>query len=1500
MNKKKVLAKMAAATMACSMLGTTILPGISMKDVQAEETAVSDWDKVQSIVSRYYGEWKDTTYSGVKSNTLPNTALLGNGDVGITSAGNADSKSFYISKGDFWTYNGSPMPIGGVTIEKQKEEVIETDENLAPKYKAVTVSSQHKDFPPEAAVSGEMQQSPSGYGWVTQRPQDPEQNGNKDFWLQLEYEEPISISRYVVKSDGAVRPAYGAENNTKDFELQISETGVEDSWIPVDTVTGNTADIFDKNLDEAVSTKFVRLYITKATQETTADSRNNPRARIGQFELYAEPKAEGEVPAADSKNLALNKPIKVCSSYIDKGVDYVGKFVVDGDTSTKWCSLHDNESTHWAIIDLGDAKDIGYYQLTHSGIVGETVHNTVDYQLQYLASTEEKDWDTIENETEWLDMDAVTGNKSTVTSKAFENPVNARYVRLLITKPASGNKAARIHELELREEAPFAFYEKQDILNAEIQTSQELAEVPTEMKTWISDSKNIMVTELTSNGTQDANFQVGVWAENNDRANKPITAENDESSVTVTRATQNTAPDDTNAHVSQAAISTKIIGADGVAAASDENIGKGTLKFTLGAGQRVYIVSAIGGGGRTYHNDGSLWADTEPVQDAKGLLASVADASVIESLNAERQAWWKDYWSTSYVDFGTEDEQLNKVQKYYYGAQYILGSTAKEGEEAPGLYGIWHTTDTPNWKSDFHLNYNFMSTFYGTNSSNRPEVALPAIQALLDFVPEGQRRASDISEIRRIREDFVNEKIAKGDISEENGIPGAILFPVGIGPWGMTLDNKYHNEALNACYNAYLMTQYYEYTMDKDFLNAGAYDYMKQAVAFYESWLEKEEGQYVLYAGYNEGSWAKNPAVELAAFKNTLRNVISMSEFLGVDEDKRVKWKDIYENLGDQPTTVVNGKTVLALGEKQWNGSSWVDLPSPIPGDGNALPLDAMIPGGVYTYFSSQEDLQMIQDTIDVFSQRGAWGQINNFPRLFPEAVKSRYPINTVVTKLVDVINRQMAANLRINDNTHGVEKSGSTETINSMMLISDEGITKIFPNWYADKDAEFVNLRAKGAFSVSAVYDGTAQEAKNVVITSEMGQPMTLVSPWAEGAYVRDSSGNVVKATAGTVPNWEDEKTITFDTVAGETYTVEKGEAPVELDYEAIDKVIAEAEAIKQDGYTQESYQALQDALKNAKDARQNATTQDELTQKKDELRAAIDGLKGSKNVLETFLDRAKQHVENGDVDKLVESVQKLFAEAIAEGEAVMENGNATKDDVLRASLKLMKAIQALDMKAGDKADLGMALELTNMIDLTKYVEAGQTEYLAAKAEAEGVMGNGDAMQPEVDSAWAKLVDAMMNLRLKADKAALADLLESLKDLDLNKYTEESVKTYNDALALANTIMNDDGLSVDDQAKVDEAVVTLMAARDGLTEKKGSGDDNKDDPNGNGGQNGNGQNNNQNGNGQNGTSQNGNSGKQTIKTGDTVPLFIPVLGIVLSLGAAAVIAGVALKKKRR
>lgn len=1699
MRKQKKVIRATAAAMVCCMLAGSIFSGAGIETVRAEAEGDSEWNNIQSVVSRYYGEWNNTSYNGAITDGMPNTALLGNGDVGVTSAGNDFSKSFYISKSDFWTYGtgsaSSPCPpilIGGVTIGEQTKDVIpepETDINLAPTYKTVSASSWHDDFTPDKAVNGEMQQSPSGYGWVSKRPQDPEEGGVadvQDFWLQLEFEEAITISRYVVKGDGAVRDTEeGRGNNAKAFELQVSETGTDD-WVSVDTVTDNTESIFDKDLASPVTTKFVRLYITDATQGLDDNSRTNPRARVGQFELYAKAKEEnlaplyeevtassyhdafspdlavngmiednelgnmwvskvpaqqgneywlklkfaepvtigryvvksdafvrgsafdentasnfqlqvsdtgeddswttvdtvegnhlacfdgnldqqvqaqwvrlyitqphqghtganderarvaefelytnakeaGEEPPEDkpeSKNLALNKPI-LESGYINNpGTPYhsPGTMLIDGDGSTKWCCTPkenaDGSDVYWAMIDLGEEKDISRWIVKHAQAGGEGAsYNTKNFQLQYTTA---ENPDPADQEI-WADADVVTDNTEAITDRNLETPIHTRYVRLLVTKAEQGSgKAVRIYEMELYTEPKdpnTVFYEKQDILNAEIQTRQELAGTPTEMKTWLSADKNIMVTELKSNGSQDAAFQVDTWASANDKANKPVTAANDDTSVTITRCTKNTAPDNDNAHVSQAALSTKIIGADDVVTFSNNADGKGNLKFTLRAGETVYIATAIGGGGRTYHNDGvTMWdGAADPIPEAQGLLAEVPDVNAVAELNSARQDWWRGFWSDSYIDLGTEDEKLNKVQKYYYGAQYLLGSASKEGELAPGLYGIWHTTDNARWSSDYHLNYNFISTFYGTNSSNRPELALSGVQALLDYVPEGQRRAASTEELRRINKSFVDEKVAKGDIDAVNGIEGAILFPVGIAPWGMTTDNVYLNEALDAAYNSYLMTQYYDYTRNTEFLENGVYDYMKQAVTFYEAWLEKEDSdrnedgyEYVLYAGFNEGSWAKNPAVELAALKNTIKHLIQFSEDLGRDEDKRADWIDIYEHLGDQPTTVVNGKSVLALGEKQQSGGNWVDLPSPIPGDGNAIPLDAMVPGNVYNYFSSPEDLQIVRDTISVFSDRGAWGQINNFPRLFQEAVKSRYDIDTVVTKLVDVIDRQMAENLRINDNTHGIEKSGATEAINSMMLVSEDGITKIFPNWYTDKDAKFANLRARGAFTFSAEYDGAAQEAKNVVMTSEKGGTMTLVIPWAEGAAVRDSAGNVVKTEAGTVPNWEDEKTIKFATTAGETYTVEKGEAPAELDYEAIDQVIAEAEAIQQDGYTQESYQALQDALNNARDARQNATTQDELNQKKEELRAAIDGLKGSKNVLEVFLKRAKQHVANGDVDGRVESVQILFDEAIAEGEAVMENENATRDDVLRASLKLMKAIQALDMKAGDKADLGMALELTTMIDLNQYVEAGQAEYLAAKAEAEGVMENGDAMQPEVDAAWEKLVDTMMNLRLKADKSALADLLNSVKDLDLGKYTNESVKVFKDALAKANAVMEDETLSVESQDEVDKTVKLLADARDGLTEKKGPGDDNNNG-NQNGGQNGNngnqnggqnGNNGNQNGNGQNGNgTQNTGSAKQGIKTGDAVKLFVPIMGLVLSFGAIAAAACVFLKKRRR
>ena len=367
------------------------------------------------------------------------------------------------------------------------------------------------------------------------------------------------------------------------------------------------------------------------------------------------------------------------------------------------------------------------------------------------------------------------------------------------------------------------------------------------------------------------------------------------------------------------------------------------------------------------------------------------------------------------------------------------------------------------------------------------------------------------------------------------------------------------------------------------------------------------------------------------------------------------------------------------------------------------------------------------------------------------------------------------------------------------------------------------------------------------VELTSEKGNEVKLVNPWGDAnVIVTDSNGNKVAYTKGSTVN-SGENTVEFETEENVTYMITKS-----------------------DGEDEEV----------------------------------------SKTTLEYFLNSAKEHVANGDTEGLVESVQKLFEEAIAEGEAVMADENATKEEVTNATIKLMKAIQALDFKAGDKTDLEMALDLAEMIDLTNYVEEGQAEYLAAKEAAERVMADGDAMQDEVNEAWNALADAMNNLRLKANKDALQDLLDSLEGLDLSLYTEESVQVYTAAFAKAEAVLADETLSADKQDEVDAAVKALAAAKEQLVLKEenqgGSGDGQNPDGNtetsggdnsGNNGQ-AQGSGNTDNAGGDNGNSSTaaGNSVNNAVKTGDNMN---PAVWAAL-LGVAAVIAGAVSVKKRK
>lgn len=209
------------------------------------------------------------------------------------------------------------------------------------------------------------------------------------------------------------------------------------------------------------------------------------------------------------------------------------------------------------------------------------------------------------------------------------------------------------------------------------------------------------------------------------------------------------------------------------------------------------------------------------------------------------------------------------------------------------------------------------------------------------------------------------------------------------------------------------------------------------------------------------------------------------------------------------------------------------------------------------------------------------------------------------------------------------------------------------------------------------------------------------------------------------------------------------------------------------------------------------------------------------------------------------------------------------------------------------------------HMIDLSKYVEAGQQEFTDALAAAKEVLADGDAMQTDVDDAWDALVTAMENLRLKASKDALEELLNEAEGLDLSRYTEESAAAFRTALASARAVFADETLSEADQQTVDDAVAALKQAKDGLVAKSeepgteqpgdsGKGDqgqtgtDGSDGNNGAAGSNGSAGSNNTTGGSGNAGGTNGGSVVKAAKTGDGTSLLWPLM--LAAAGAAAVI----------
>lgn len=98
---------------------------------------------------------------------------------------------------------------------------------------------------------------------------------------------------------------------------------------------------------------------------------------------------------------------------------------------------------------------------------------------------------------------------------------------------------------------------------------------------------------------------------------------------------------------------------------------------------------------------------------------------------------------------------------------------------------------------------------------------------------------------------------------------------------------------------------------------------------------------------------------------------------------------------------------------------------------------------------------------------------------------------------------------------------------------------------------------------------------------------------------------------------------------------------------------------------------------------------------------------------------------------------------------------------------------------------------------------------------------GDTSVTQEQIDEIGKALTDAMDALPMKADKAALQELVNQAEEIDTGKYTEDSAAVFNEALEGAVKILKDENISAADQAAVDAAEEQLKTAIAGLVEEQ-------------------------------------------------------------------------------
>ena len=334
------------------------------------------------------------------------------------------------------------------------------------------------------------------------------------------------------------------------------------------------------------------------------------------------------------------------------------------------------------------------------------------------------------------------------------------------------------------------------------------------------------------------------------------------------------------------------------------------------------------------------------------------------------------------------------------------------------------------------------------------------------------------------------------------------------------------------------------------------------------------------------------------------------------------------------------------------------------------------------------------------------------------------------------------------------------------------------------------------------------------------------------------------------------------------------------QLDTSRLEKAIADAKAVVKESYTTDSYNAMKVVLDEAEDLlKEEAQDQDTIDAKTEALNAAIEALvkRGDVKELSELVKAYEEEKLNEEV--YTTSTGSVYQTALDAAKAIIkDNSNSDQEKVDAAKTALEAAKEALEERGNTDSlkELVTVCEELKEEDFT--ADTWKVFENALDAAKVIVEDNSDSNQTQVDEAKEALQKAKDDLKeaeKPVDKSKLEEAYNKYKDLKNDGYTENSWKTFKNALDAAKAVLEYEDATAE---QVDAALAQLEKAVSGLKKAPIDGSGNNQG----------GQNNNQK------PSTGGSGSNGSVKTGDSSDVML--WGI---FAAAALMAGVVVKKKK-